>query len=330
MRMTWTWKASTRLPWTLRSDSAPDSDRKNQATSSQKSESPPRDAPDSPQRDEAMPAATVSDGHVARPAADAGTLPPTTGRAAPTSGGTSSRRKHQPQTTTGLRAAASKAVHSRIQKNMSTSESESEADDHRPTRSGSCPPRTNVDWSGNAREQRRLGEDRPPDRGARRHVGSGGCWGFQAVQVVGPPGCGGIYSLLGIEKRASRAGTMRFSFQNCVDRSTSAAETRSNREYNTFGLRAVPCRWPSAAILNDRFAHGCGRRGRRRAERLWTMHLQQFAKFGTGPSRRGPRRARGHGSRSRRALVALIGLKGRLRRRRAIFFFGARRRWCLI
>ncbi len=45
----------------LRSDSgSPDSDRKNQATSSQKSESPPRDAPDSPQRDEAMPAATVT------------------------------------------------------------------------------------------------------------------------------------------------------------------------------------------------------------------------------------------------------------------------------
>ena len=44
-----------------RSDSgSPDSDRKNQATSSQKSESPPRDAPDSPQRDEAMPAATVT------------------------------------------------------------------------------------------------------------------------------------------------------------------------------------------------------------------------------------------------------------------------------
>merc|ERR1712205_54290 len=39
---------------------SPDSDRKNQATSSQKSESPPRDAPDSPQRDEAMPAATVT------------------------------------------------------------------------------------------------------------------------------------------------------------------------------------------------------------------------------------------------------------------------------
>ena len=130
----------------LRSDSgSPDSDRKNQATSSQKSASPPRDAPDSPSRDEAMPTATIT--------MDLSRGRPQTRERYPDdrTGGSYFRRDQlEKKAPTPKRPPAyelrPRRQSTRIQKNMSTSESES----------GSGRPPSDKERKLSAADQRRL------------------------------------------------------------------------------------------------------------------------------------------------------------------------------
>ena len=124
-RMTWTSKAWTRSRSTrcgpIRS---PDSDRKNQATSSQKSESPA--ARRSPSLWVKRCGRDRDDGH-ARAAGQPRTLLPTTGRAVPTSGGIQLEKKaptpKRPREGAYDRLRP-RGQSTRIQKNMSTSESD--------------------------------------------------------------------------------------------------------------------------------------------------------------------------------------------------------------
>ena len=177
-------------------------DRKNQADVSQKSESPPRDAPDSPSRDEAMPAATVTmDTSRGRP--QTRERHPDDRKGGSYSGGTSSRRKHPRPSDHRPTSCGPKAVHENTERTCLRRNPSREAADHPPTRSGSCPPRTNGGWSARA-SSKAVGEDCAPDRGARRHARSRGRRGFQAVQVVGLQAVGEYIHSLNRKTRISR------------------------------------------------------------------------------------------------------------------------------
>ena len=265
----------------LRSDSgSPDSDRKNQATSSQKSESPPRDAPDSPQRDEAMPAATVT--------MDTSSGRPQTRERYPDDrkGGSYFRRDQlEKKAPTPKRPPAyelrPRRQSTRIQKNMSTSESES----------GSGRPPSDKERKLSAADQRRLERNAREQRRSVKIVhqieeladmleaaGAGASKQCKSsvLQAVGEY----IHSLESKNAHLEN-GAMRLSFQNCVDRSIGAAETRPDRVDDALRLRAVV-----PAIVDADGRRGIGRQihgverplrarfgaaggvGRRRAERV--------------------------------------------------------------
>ena len=136
-----------------------------------------------------------------------------------------------------------------------------------------------------------VGEDRPPDRGARRHVGSGGRWGLEAVQVVRAPSCGRIYSLLEsknahLEREQCGLVSKIVSIAALARRKHDRTESTTRLDYEQLFLQssmpmAVAALDGKFTASNDRFAHVLGLReasavvGRSVFDLASPMHLQR-------------------------------------------------------